>query len=352
MTMIRLVGSSAALLCLCFPGTAQEPAQQTREANLLQEGVAKSTIKLADAVACANRACAGDVLAARLKVDKSDGALAVTYTVVVLRDGKLYEVTVDGIRGEVQQTRERGRLGEEAEEEGAGERKHGQGDIKEEEEGEEGEEKAEEQKTAAAGAAPLRVAAGPAIALGFEDALQGWTVAETHGTGTPGTWAIEAMHGAPSGERVLRLESANHGGTFNLLLSDATHPADLVLRVKIHANTGSEDQGGGLVWRARDANNYYIARWNPLESNLRVYKVENGKRTMFENADLDADTVAWHELAVTMQGQAIRVAFDGVERLSVEDGTFAGAGRVGLWTKADASSSFDDLQIAPLGAAR
>jgi hypothetical protein len=137
----------------------------------------------------------------------------------------------------------------------------------------------------------------------------------------------------------------NRGQTYNLLLAREVEVRDLELAVRLRADSGREDQGGGLVWRARDASNYYIARWNPLEDNLRVYKVEGGKRTMLASADVDADPAAFHTLRVTMLGSAITVALDGRELLRHADLTFPGPGRIGLWTKADAAVTFDDLEV-------
>jgi len=171
-------------------------------------------------------------------------------------------------------------------------------------------------------------------------------VAETNGRGTPASWGIEVRKDAPSGDRVVSvLETRNSGSTYNLLLSERIFPADLRLAVKILAREGREDQGGGLVWRARDANNYQIARWNPLENNLRVYKVVDGHRTMLESTTLDVDPTRWHALEIRVVGPEIRISFDGKKVLEAMDSTFKEGGRIGLWTKADAATSFDDLEV-------
>ncbi len=189
---------------------------------------------------------------------------------------------------------------------------------------------------------------------GFESsapggAPSGWTIAETAGKGTPATWRVDAAADAPEGHHIVRIaESRNAGSTFNLLLCDTACPADVRLRVRIRADGGTEDRGGGVVWRAKDANNYYVARWNPLESNLRVYKVEAGIRTFFQTAEVKAHSGTWHEITVTHQGTRILVGFDGAVALDVTDSTFIGAGKVGLWSKADATTSFDDLQAFAL----
>lgn len=137
----------------------------------------------------------------------------------------------------------------------------------------------------------------------------------------------------------------NSGSTYNIaLLSDTTF-GDVDLSVKMKAIAGEEDQGGGLVWRAKDAQNYYIARYNPLEENYRVYKVENGRRTQFQSATVKL-TPGWHLLRVTMKGDHIQCYLDSKVYLDVRDPTFSKAGQIGLWSKADAQSYFDDLVVS------
>jgi hypothetical protein len=170
---------------------------------------------------------------------------------------------------------------------------------------------------------------------GAKDA--GWTVAETRGSGTPAAWSAESD---PTHGRIVRCKSANSGQVYNLYLSKESFGPDLELTTRLRADTGEEDQGGGLVWRARDAQNYYVARWNPLEENLRLYRVVDGERKMLVSTAAEADASAWHDLRVTTKGPRIEVAFDGRTALSADDATFAEGGKVGLWTKADASTSF------------
>lgn len=171
-------------------------------------------------------------------------------------------------------------------------------------------------------------------------------VAETGGSGRPAAWRVETAE-TTDGEHVITLDTKNGGDVFNLLLSDDPHAADLVLTVSLRARTGNEDQGGGLVWRARDADNYYVARWNPLEDNVRLYKVENGNRAMLASADARVDANAWHRLSITMRGAAISVRLDGKECMHWQDTTFANGGKIGLWTKADAATHFDLLEVQP-----
>ncbi|MCA8943691.1 MAG: DUF1080 domain-containing protein [Planctomycetes bacterium] len=192
---------------------------------------------------------------------------------------------------------------------------------------------------------------GPSVELpircSFDDAPEaglpsGWRTAETNGRGMPGAWAVRAE----SGGRIVRLvETENAEDTFNLLLTDDVFPSDLTVSVRVRADAGNEDQGGGVLWRAGGANDYYVARWNPLEDNVRAYHVVGGRRTLIANADVEADRRAWHELTVSARGSTTEVGFDGTTVMRFEDDTLRGPGRIGLWTKADAETSFDELRV-------
>ena len=162
-----------------------------------------------------------------------------------------------------------------------------------------------------------------------------------HITPLMGTWVVvESDRG-----KALAQTAKNGDKVFNLALVEETNARDLELSVRFKAVAGEHDQGGGLVWRARDAKNYYLARYNPLEANYRVYKVVDGIRTQLQSADI-AHADGWHSLRVTMAGDQIACSYDGREALNVKDATFPEAGKIGLWSKADAQSEFDDLTLA------
>ncbi|MCC6408807.1 MAG: hypothetical protein IT453_16715 [Planctomycetes bacterium] len=189
------------------------------------------------------------------------------------------------------------------------------------------------------------------VAANFEDAVvdalpDGWKIVETNGTGTPATWKVVESGGKDPNRCVALTETKNRGATFNVLLSKSEIGADCELSIKVRADGGAEDQGGGVLWRASGANDYYVARWNPLEKNLRTYKVERGRRTMLSSVDVEADPKEWHELGIRARGDEYEISFDRKRVAIVDDATFLGAGHFGLWTKADATTSFDDLRVA------
>ncbi len=182
----------------------------------------------------------------------------------------------------------------------------------------------------------------------FEDAAagtvpEGWSSAKT-GKGTGSVWKVLDDRAAPSGTHVLaQISSEGPNRLFNLCVYDKATLTDVDIRVSFKAVKGEIDQGGGPVWRYRDENNYYIARMNPLEDNFRVYKVVKGKRTQLDSSDAKAPAGKWHTIRVVQRGKHIQCYLNGKLHLDLNDDTFTDQGKVGLWTKADAVTSFDDF---------
>jgi hypothetical protein len=176
----------------------------------------------------------------------------------------------------------------------------------------------------------------------------GWRVAKT-GPGEGSIWEVTADATAPSKAGVVLTQTAaGPKPLYNLCVADTPAPKDLELTVSFKALSGEIDQGGGLIWRYKDADNYYIARMNPLEDNFRVYTVVAGKRTQLATQEgLNVPAGEWHTITIRHVGKHITCSLDGVKHLDVTDGTFPGAGKVGLWTKADAKTSFDGLRVSP-----
>jgi hypothetical protein len=197
--------------------------------------------------------------------------------------------------------------------------------------------------------------AGGAFRCDFDEVRLGqlppsWRIAQTNPTRELAAWQVARDAVAASGANVFALtRSVNYDGTFNLAIAEQTLFCDLDLAVKVKAVSGEEDQGGGPIWRCQDENNYYICRINPLESNYRVYKVIGGKRQQLASVKVELQTGRWYTLRVTMAGEHIACYLDGTKLLEATDGAIPQAGHVGLWTKADAVTSFDDLSVAGTG---
>ena len=174
------------------------------------------------------------------------------------------------------------------------------------------------------------------------------------GRGTEGVWEVKADSSAPSQPNILAQTSADKTSyRFPLAIADDGSFRDLDLSVKFKPISGEVDQAAGLVWRLKDANNYYIVRANALENNVVLYKVENGKRTDLPlkgegrtyGKKSSVPRAQWSELRIVAAGNRFEVFLNGQKLYEVEDSTFTEAGKVGLWTKADSVTYFDDLRV-------
>ncbi len=199
-------------------------------------------------------------------------------------------------------------------------------------------------KTASLWLATAILAAATANVFDFSQAEvgklpAGWTAAQT-GEGSGSVWQIVADETAPGGKALAQISDTAPKPMFNLCVADKTSTADVDVAISFRAMAGKIDQGGGLVWRYRDADNYYLARMNPLEDNFRAYKVVAGKRTQLATADVVAAADRWHAIRVVHVGKRIRCYLDDKLHLDLEDETFPAAGQIGLWTKSDAQTRF------------
>ena len=190
------------------------------------------------------------------------------------------------------------------------------------------------------------------IYLDFENVLpghipDGWKIEATNSTKTLAVWQVIKDATAPSGNRVLALTNATHsfGNTYNLCWTKDISFMDGTVSVKFKANSGREDEGGGIIWRAQDCNNYYVTRFNPLEDNFRMYYVRNGIRRMLASAHIALDARHWHSMKIVVNGNKFEACLDGKKLLHATNDVFNRPGGVGLWTKADAATSFDDFKV-------
>src|SRR6266446_5699483 len=217
-------------------------------------------------------------------------------------------------------------------------------------EGEEGEEGPATPAAVAAEKPAPQQTSGKQFAYNFDSDTPGQLPAKFHGAktggGTQEKWVVTADPTAPSRPNVVAQTSTDQTDyRFPLLISDESSFQDLDLSVKFKAVSGSIDRAGGLVFRLKDPNNYYIVRANALENNYRLYHVVNGRRSQFAGANLKVTSGEWHELRVEAAGNKITCYYDGNKKIEATDDTFKDAGKVGLWTKADSVTYFDDLKV-------
>jgi hypothetical protein len=166
----------------------------------------------------------------------------------------------------------------------------------------------------------------------------GWTATKT-GSGIP-KWTVEQDDSAPSKPNVLKQAGQ---ATYPVCIKEDTRLKDGFVEVKFKPISGKEDQAGGLIWRAKDSNNYYITRANALENNVTIYHTINGRRTEKKRTNTKVASNSWHTLRVDFQDNHFIVTFDGKKAIEWDDNTFKDAGNVGVWTKADSITLFDDF---------
>lgn len=171
--------------------------------------------------------------------------------------------------------------------------------------------------------------------------------ADKTGKGEGSVWKVVEDATAPSkSDFVLAQTADGPGPLFNLCVLDDVARRDVEVSVAFKAVKGSKDQGGGILWRYQDADNYYVARMNPLEDNYRVYKIVTGERMQLATkGGLKVLAGEWHTLKIRQTGDHIECYLDGTKQLDAKDDTISKAGRVGLWTKADAQTNFDDFRV-------
>ncbi len=178
-------------------------------------------------------------------------------------------------------------------------------------------------------------------------APKGWTITMT-GRGHP-QWTVEKDDTAAASANVLKQSGK---ATFPLALKDGTKIKNGFVAVRFKALSGAEDRAAGLVWRAIDANNYYVVRANALEDNVVLYKTVNGVRSPLDivgrkggyGVDVPVPAGQWHTLRAEFAGTRFSAIYNGKALFAVEDATFKEGGKIGLWTKADSVSVFDDLR--------
>lgn len=166
----------------------------------------------------------------------------------------------------------------------------------------------------------------------------GWLATKT-GQGEP-RWSVVPDQSAPSAPNVLKQSGE---ATFPVCIKQGLSIKDGFVQVSFKPVSGKEDQAGGVIWRCKDANNYYIARANALEDNVTIYQMVEGKRVAFKSTKIKVAPGVWHTLRVEFRSNRFAVMLDGTKVIEAQDGTFSEAGGIGVWTKADSITLFDDF---------
>jgi len=160
-------------------------------------------------------------------------------------------------------------------------------------------------------------------------------------------WTVNPDSSAPSAPNVLTQDAK---GTFPWVVKEGVSITDGFVEVKFKSISGKEDQAGGVVWRWKDGDNYYVARANALENNVSLYYTTNGRRNTIKYVKAPVPLNTWHALRVDFKGNAIKVMLNGKTYIEEKDTHITGNGTVGLWTKADSVTSFDDFSYGSTSA--
>ena len=185
-------------------------------------------------------------------------------------------------------------------------------------------------------ATPLELA-GDVVTTAFDfeaTGVDGWTL-------IGGQWTVEEMPGAPSGKKVLVQRATRN--QFDVIVAPPGPYTDVDVSVKFKPISGREDASGGIVFRFADGR-YYVVRANALEDNFRLYAYDRGRRELATAGVKPLALGQWHRLRVVAMGDHVQAWLNGVLSLDHRDSRFR-SGRIGLWTKADSISAFDDLVI-------
>jgi hypothetical protein len=158
---------------------------------------------------------------------------------------------------------------------------------------------------------------------------------------------VLADDSAPGGRVITETSRDTADYRFPICVCDDVIAKDVAVSVRFKPVAGEVDQAAGLIVRAKDDMNFYVARANALEANVRLYKVTDGVRRQIAGRNIDVSSGAWQSLRLDVAGDTLTVAFNGEQVIATRDTTFTEAGKVGLWTKADSLTHFADLEIEP-----
>jgi hypothetical protein len=183
------------------------------------------------------------------------------------------------------------------------------------------------------------------MTLGAEPA--GFDFART-GQGGPARWAVTSDPSAAAGLAIEQTSTDTTDYRFPLAIYRPVSASGVEVTVRFKAVAGKVDQAGGIAVRVSDPDNYYVVRANALEDNVRFYRMVKGRREQIEGANTKVTANAWHQLGLRAEGQRFTITFDGKQLFTATDRTFAGAGKVALWTKADSVTRFDRIEIRTL----
>jgi hypothetical protein len=171
------------------------------------------------------------------------------------------------------------------------------------------------------------------------------------GQGTQGQWLVVQDASAAQGRAIAQTSADTTDYHFPLAIYQGVNASDVAVTLRFKPVAGKVDQAGGIAVRLASPDDYYVVRANALEDNVRFYRVVKGRRQQIEGVNTKVASGQWHDLALRAEGNRFTISFDGKTLFTATDATFANAGKVALWTKADSVTHFDRIAIQPLAGA-
>ena len=165
------------------------------------------------------------------------------------------------------------------------------------------------------------------------------------GKGRSGEWTVVTDDTSFAGRAIEQSSKDQTDYRFPLAIFEPVVAKNIDVSVKFKPVAGRIDQAGGIAIRILDADNYYVVRANALEDNVRFYRVVRGRREQIGGMDTKVASDEWHALGLKANGEKFTIEFDGKTLFSTSDKTFTGAGKIGLWTKSDSITRFDQIAI-------
>jgi hypothetical protein len=194
-----------------------------------------------------------------------------------------------------------------------------------------------------AGATPA--AAQYVLPLATGDGRVGCTQGMT-GIGRPQNWQAVRDAGGLGGWALSEVTGDATDLHFPFCIDTQIAPRDFDATMRFKIISGTHEQAAGLMFRARDATDYLVARASALDGTVKLYRILGGRRSQLATAQAPVKTEIWSELRVVAIKDRIEVSLDGKTTLSFTDRSAPQPGTMGVWVQSDSRVLFGSLLVA------
>ena len=165
------------------------------------------------------------------------------------------------------------------------------------------------------------------------------------GQGSESQWTVVTDPTSFSGRVIEQTSTDRTDYRFPLAIFNSIVAKNVDVSISFKSVSGRVDQAGGIALRVLDVDNYYVVRANALEDNVRFYRLVKGRREQIDGVNIKVAGNVWHTLGLKAKDERFTIEFDGKTLFTTSDKTFAGAGKIALWTKSDSITRFDQISI-------